>query len=282
LVHSFSDLTLGEVVKALGRYRPLIISAAIVLVALLILPRPDRPLGVATGAAGTISTPRSAQLTGSDAAGNSDAAGVDSSVSPDSSFPAFSNAPADFSPSQSFGSGSSSDSGLAGGSQTTPTTEAFAPAGSTTTTTAAETPLRVVGRTWATRTSGTPVARDGVPADSLPVGTRVQDDKLSFVRLSGTGRTLGLAEHPDGNRVNSGPVAVRACQITVDTWKDGEAIAIAEAPAYDTTNCVAGVRSSGGVWIFDLGGYSDRTDRRGFALVPGAGAGVDFQVAFKL
>ncbi len=139
----------------------------------------------------------------------------------------------------------------------------------------------MVASTYASQAAGTPLASNGVPPGSLPVGVRVQDDKRSYVRLAGTATVLGLTEDPAGGRSNSGPAAVQACQITTSSWKDGEAIAMADAPAVDSAKCVQGKRSATGVWLFDLSSFPSRTDARGFALVPGDGAGVDFQVAFK-
>jgi hypothetical protein len=121
-----------------------------------------------------------------------------------------------------------------------------------------------------------------VTKGSLPVGTRAgQDDKLSFVRLSGDETVLRLHEvAPPGRASVQGPAAVAACQITAAGWSEGEAVAIADAPAYDATKCIEGVRKPEGFWEFDLSSFPSRSDERGFALRPGKGAGVDFQVEF--
>jgi hypothetical protein len=122
-----------------------------------------------------------------------------------------------------------------------------------------------------------------VPAGTLPVGTRAtQDDKLSFIRLSGDETILRLSEDPAGARTISGPAVVQACPIQSAGWKEAEGEAFADAPQPDVSFCVEGTRSIEGVWSFDLSPFSERTGDRGFALRPGSGAGIDFQVAFKV
>lgn len=280
-MESMRDLRLGEILDVLHRYKPVAVSVVVVLAALLVLPKPDF---VATSATGPnrIETPT---LDGQGESTSVDAAPVEvfsgegfGADAFGASTPSFVAGPSSDSSGFS-GSGSASGSG-SGSSFSGPTPGADG--ASTTTTTAAPTPLRVRSSTWASRSAGTPLAATGVPEATLPVGTRGSDDKLSFVRLSGTATILGLAEHPDGNRTNAGPVAVRACQIKPSDWKAGAAVAFADAPAYDPADCVAGARSQSGVWLFDLSAYDSRADNRGFALVPGAGAGVDFQVAFRI
>ena len=151
-----------------------------------------------------------------------------------------------------------------------------------TTTTVMVSPLRIVGSTWASRTAGTPLAAQGVPESSLPVGSRLgQPDKASFIRLDGTATSLLLAPHEDASGQRSPDAgAIQACQITDAEWKDGEAISFDAAPAYDETTCSAGVRNPDGTWTFDLAGFPGRADDRGFALVPGPDVPLDFQVSF--
>jgi hypothetical protein len=143
----------------------------------------------------------------------------------------------------------------------------------------------ILASAWATSTAGVPSAASGVPDGTLPVGKRVgQDDKRSFVRLVGTATVLALAEEATGSRTPpttaTGPLAVQACQVTAD-WEPAQGETFAQAPAYDSSRCVKGVRSDDGSWRFDLGTFATRTDRRGFALVPTSDAAVDFQFAFK-
>ena len=145
-------------------------------------------------------------------------------------------------------------------------------------------PLRIVGSAWASQTAGTPLGAQGVPAGSLPVGTRLtQHDKRSYVRLSGTSPTLVLTPHEDAAGQRSPETGtILACQIADPGWKDGaEPMAFDAAPAHDAEKCVPGVRGENGAWTFDLKAFPLRTDARGFALVPGPDAPLDFQVAFK-
>lgn len=291
---SWSDLTLGDVIAALRRYQPVVVAVAAILIALLLLPEPDRPPGLAStgrGAGGEIVTPTTAPAR-SGVAGAGDAGagfGTGGDVAGSPSFPPVTSSFDAGSSGRSAGSGSGSaapDSPSSDGSSAFPSgnvdgTSGSSDASSTATTARAVTPLRVVSKTWTSRAAGTPLAKDGVPEGTLPVGVRVEDDKQSFVRLAGEAEVLTLTEHPDGGRRNQGTVAVQACQITEEGWTDGEAIPIPDGPEYDSGKCVDGTRTDNGVWSFDLSSFASPTDRRGFALVPG-GDGLDFQVAFKL
>jgi hypothetical protein len=267
---SFSDLTLGDLSRALTRYRPVAISVAVILLALFVLPKPkvipaDLAGDTATGipAAQTAAAPTT-DVTAQDLAPG--ATTLDSFSPPTTFSPTF-------------------DDSTAGSDTffTSPTTAfpesdfTFAP------TTGSDQPLRVVAKAWATRTAGTPLATNGVPAGTLPVGTRAgQDDKLSFVRLSGDEDVLRLTEDATGARTIVGAATVQACLIKDAGWPEGEAIAIADAPQPDAGSCVEGTRSTEGIWSFDVAAIAKPTDERGFALRPGAGAGADFQVAFKV
>jgi hypothetical protein len=142
--------------------------------------------------------------------------------------------------------------------------------------------LIVTDKAWASQEAGTPLDTQGVPDGDLPVGTRLgQVDKASYVRLSGSESTLKLREDAAGNRAPAnGEPLIRACQITDASWKPATAEGFGSAPKYDTGACVDGKRAADGTWSFDLSNFDDATDARGFALVPAAGAPVDFQVAF--
>jgi hypothetical protein len=145
-------------------------------------------------------------------------------------------------------------------------------------------PLRIVAAAWATNAgAGTPLATNGVPAGTLPVGTRLGgDDKRSYVRLSGTLATLFLTEDTANARAAvNGTASVSACQVTDRGWPEAEGEAFTAAPAFDPKACVVGTRSPDGRWSFDLASFASRTDDRGFALVPTPGGPVDFQVVFK-
>lgn len=274
-----SELTLGEVGRGLARYRPVALTVGAILLAIAVMPKPDVDLvGSAEPIPGSSSPAVIATTDTLPPPEVIDPAVADPSTTfvPRASSSTFS--PPSPSASSTFTT-PSEDNGTTFGPSTAPSESnfTFAP------TTSSDQPLRIVAKAWASRTAGTPLAADGVPPGSLPVGTRAnQDDKLSFVRLSGDETTLRLSEVTTGARATvQGPVKVMACQITASGWKEGEAIAFAAAPADDVTKCVEGVRSPEGVWLFDLAGFATRTDDRGFSLRPGKGAGIDFQVAFK-
>lgn len=143
-----------------------------------------------------------------------------------------------------------------------------------------ERPLTPTVTGWATTAAGTPLGGLGVPEGSLPVGTRLsQTDKASFLRLAGDESELVLTEVADGSR--GGEAAVQACVITESGWQGGGGQSFADAPAWDTEACVPGTRREDGEWTFALGTLGDPDDPRGYALVPGADAPPDFQVALS-
>lgn len=286
---SIGELSIGDIGRALGRYKPVAATVLAILLALAVLPKPDRPPGLgATGLAGadiaTPSSPGASRATTSGTTGDGGVAGEATSPPVTSGPPTF----GPFSTGSSFAntepsSGSSAfPDGSSGGSSSD-----FGPitSGTSTADTTGEPeppkPLRIVGTTWATRTGGTPLATQDVPEGTLPVAARVEDSKLSFVRLAGDGTALGFTEEATGRQETSGPPKVQACKVT-EAWEDGEAIPLQDAPAYDANKCVQGSVSASGVWLFDLSSFSDRADDKGFALVPGEGAGLEWQVAFKL
>lgn len=278
-----SELTLGEVGRGLARYRPVALTVGAILLAIAVLPKPDIDLvGLGESIPGASSSVVAPTDTVPPAEVTEPAVFADSSSTFVPSAP--SAAPTTFSPSKPSASSTFTTSPPAEDRSTT-FTPSTAPAESDfkfAPTTSSDQPLRIVAKAWATRSAGTPLASNGVTAGTLPVGTRAgQDDKLSYVRLSGDEKILRLTEDTSGRATVQGPPAVKACQITVSGWKEGEAMAIPEAPKSDPTACVEGSRSPEGFWLFDLTGFATRTDDRGFALLPGKGAGVDFQVAFK-
>lgn len=287
---SFSELSIGDVLRAAGRYRPVAVSVLAILVALALLPKPDRPPGLAaTGLTGAgISTP--APAGSSVAAGGGDA--VDASAGgsvvttpvPDGAV-TFS-AGSSFSTPTSFapigGSGSSSGSSSSDPSADIgPVTSGTSTVDTTNDSLTTPKPLQVVGKLWAGRTGGTPIAKDGVPEGTLPVGARVEDDRISFVKLAGDGTSLGFAEEASGRREVSGPPKLQACKAT-ESWTDAEAVPLPDAPSFDPNRCVEATSSANGVWLFDLSSFPDRTDEFGFVLKPGDGAGLEWQVALRL
>lgn len=151
-----------------------------------------------------------------------------------------------------------------------------------TTTTVPPTPLLIRASGWSTRTSGTPVASRGVPAGALPVGMMFgAEDKLSFVRLSGTATTLRLQlAAPEGQRTPQAAKIV-ACPITSD-WQPAEAMSFNEDPEFDCKTSAAGQLQPDGSWSFDLSAFPDIAGDKGFALTPiRTGTLDDWQVSFR-
>lgn len=285
---SFGELSVGDVLRALARYRPVAVTVLVILLALTVLPKPDSVPGLAaTG--GRIETPASASsaTTVAGASGVAAGAGVDTSGGDAFSSPVTSGATSfpSFSSGSSFSSSAFPDDSSSGGSGGG-SSSSFGPITSGTSTVdttgpAPEpVPLQIVGSTWASRTGGTPLAKQDVPDGVLPVAFRATDDKRSFVKLAGDGTSLGFAVDAAATRETSGPIKVQACKVT-EAWENGEALPLQDAPAFDPNKCVQGTLSASGIWIFDLSSFSDRTDDKGFALVAGTGAGVEWQVAFK-
>ncbi|MDQ3108248.1 MAG: hypothetical protein M3Q68_10640 [Actinomycetota bacterium] len=107
-------------------------------------------------------------------------------------------------------------------------------------------------------------------------------DKVAFVRLTGTATSFKLLPHEDASGQRSAPSAqLQACQITTPDWQKAEGQAIADAPKWDCAVSILGKMATDGSWTFDLSVFPERSDARGFALLP-AGDALDFQVAFRL
>ena len=262
-----ADVSLGDVGRALARYRPVVATVAAILVVVVLadpIPRPRRggepgpasfgtPLGAATGAAPA-----------------SDAGAA--ALAPLTEPPLLGSLP-EPGPLATVPQAEAPTSGFSiGDSVVTPSEQAAVPA---------DRSLRVRAKGWATATAGTPLAAVGVPAGTLPVGTRLgQADKTSYVRLGGGGSVLVLVEDPAGTRTTQGDPSVQACQVTEQGWQEKEAMSFDEAPEHDPATCAVGTRAADGRWTFDLGQFPSRTDDRGLALVPTADAPIDFQVAF--
>ena len=277
---ALTAITLGDVATALRRYQPVAIAVAALLIVFAVLPEPAHVAGELTDGRSLLDQTRA------------DAPTQAESATPlPSAAPGVAESPA-FSPSFDATAGGAT-SGFASPSSSSSSFSAFPEASSDdavvsfdgtsidsdTTTTGA--PLRIVGSTWAARMSGTPFAKEGVPEGTLPVSFRVTDDKRSYIRLAGEQKVLRLVEDPGGARATSGPAIVQACAVTSDPWADGEAIPFDGSPAWDAGSCVIGTPGGDGTWTFDLASFPKVDDPRGFALVPGEGAGVDFQVTFK-
>lgn len=289
----FVDLSLADVGRTVYRYRPVVAAAAAIAVLGLALPSPSR-LGsdlaqFSSGPAPATQTPNPVIA---EALGEEGTTGVAAAESGSTFAEAPASSPSAFdAPAASFGStsGSTFDSGANDFSSSAPPSSASSeptrssspptsePAATTTT------PARpsIVTTLYASRTAGTPLATQGVPEKTLPVGKQLgQDDKLSFIRLSTTPDTLVLKTNPKGER-NGANAAVQACLIKTTGWKGGEAVAMSSAPERDCTVSVLGVRSGdGSSWSFDLRPFEGRSGD-GFAFSPAPGSPVDFQVAFE-
>jgi len=165
-----------------------------------------------------------------------------------------------------------------------PPRAASGPLGSSGSPSASE-PLQIAGSGWASATGGAPVPTaeaERIPEGTLPIGNRLgQADKVAFVRLSGEGTTLVLAEDASGRRGGPFEVApVQLCQITEQGWEEGGGQAMADAPAHDPESCAPGQQRADGTWAFSLAGFADPADARGFAIVATPDAPIDFQITY--
>lgn len=291
---SLADVTLGDIGRALARYRPVAITVAIILVVIAVLPGPR---GAVLGSIGSVPPPAGAATTSDVVAGAEGAAPADTTVPVDAGS---SSSSSSFDSSSSFSSSSSSSSSSdfssdasssdfsSGGSSSgsdfgvPAPTSTFAEDGSSSGVAAAPArPLTVVGSGWASATGATPLGATGVPAGSLPVGKRIgQVDKYSFVRLDGDEKVLRLPVIAEGARSTTGAIAISICQITDAGWEEKENVPSDAAPKYDTASCVPGDPGDGTAYSFNLVTFTSPSDARGFALVP-TGDSIDYQVNFK-
>lgn len=244
--------------RVLDRYRPVVLAAVAIALVTWVFPGAER--AERSVAAGTGALPAAFARAGSPTTTSPTTTAV-AATPPSPALPQVSARPASASPSAS-------------PSPTTTMVTTARPAA-----TAAPTPLRPARTAWATATAGTPLAAEGVPAGTLPVGTRLgSTDKASYLTVSGTATALVLHEDADGGRAPETAV-VQACAITEAPWTGGEAKSFDEAPAHDPERCVLGTRADDGTWTFEVSGFADRGGDAGFALLPGPDAPVDFQVA---
>lgn len=139
-------------------------------------------------------------------------------------------------------------------------------------------PLAVVASGYASSVGGTPLEQDP-GGGGLPVAaTGGNDNKRSFIRLSGDETVLRLQEAAEGG-VRSDAGGVKACAITAD-WTPARGQALSAAPAFDVNNCATGIRDANGLWTFDLSSFGPVGETKGFALTPAAGTASTFQVVF--
>jgi hypothetical protein len=284
---SLGDISLGDIGRALARYRPVAVTVLAILIALAVLPRPDRPAGLAGASGIEITTPSTSPPAADGAPSSADATDVPTTIA-DTGFAVSSGATSfpSFSSGSSFSSDAFPDASGSGSPEPGSSSGSFGDVTSGTSTVDTRNgpvepvPLRVVGRLWAARTGGTPLATQDVPAGTLPVAFRATDDKISFVKVAGDGTSLGFAVDASGTRETSGPIKLQACKVT-EAWSDGAGIPLQDAPTFDETKCVEGTLSASGIWLFDLSSFPTRTDEFGFAIRGGAGAGLEWQVALK-
>ena len=287
-----AELKFGDVGRGLGRYRPVALAVVAIVAMGLTLPGPRRVTGK-TFDIGSFDSPASAGLPVSAAVPEASATGevaaaVSAIETSPSSFSSTFSSPTSSSSSSPASSSFAVDSGVSRTEAAEPassaTFDSSTPSSSESRGTAAVEPLRVSTAAWASAQAGTPVASTGVPQGSLPVGRRpgFEVDKVAFVRLSGTATTLTLVPHEDsaGQR-SAGSAQIQACRITTPDWAKAEAQPMDKAPKWDCAVAAIGQPAKDGSWTFDLASFPDRAGSEGFALVP-AGAGLDFQVAFKV
>jgi hypothetical protein len=278
------QMTLSDLGRGLLRYRPALVVIAAILLLAVVLPGPRRLIAEGFSSAPFQQSSTTDLTVEEDVPATGAAPGVAEAVTPmttpfDATYDLGTSQASFDSPSATSGSFGSSDSNS--GDFESSSSGATSSSQATSATTVAAQPLRISDATWATRTAGTPLATEGVPEGSLPVGKRLgQDDKQSFIRLSGTAATLTLRlAAPEGQR-SADMATIQACPINNAGWYSGEAVAWDARPAYSTDGCIAGTRGADGSWTFDFGAIADRGGQRGFALVPGPDAPIDFQIAF--
>lgn len=261
----FADLTLTEAAQRLRRYRPLVLTLVVTLGVLRVLPEDGNPAEEA------LQPTASASATVPTTSEPVEEASPDPPSSPDVG----SQTPLPRIPPRA--------PAVLGSAATTTTSPAAVPtpagpASPSPTRPATATPT-ILHTGWATRAAGTPAAAVGVPEGSLPVGNRVgQTDKASFLRLGGDWQSLALAVDSKGT-AGIGEAAVQACAITTAAWEPVAGSSFDDAPEWNPDDCVAGVAGAGGDrWTFEIAGIDQRF---GVALVPGPGAPVEFQIAFR-
>ena len=287
---SLADITIGDIGRALARYRPVAVTVVIILAVIAVLPGPRR---AALNSLPTASAPAesdTAEVSAADPAVTEDTvppvADADSATTFDTGPSSFSSS----SPSSPATSGFTSDDDSSSSSSefssdfSSPSSSNFGSDdfSSSTSTTAPLRPLVVTAAGWASTGGGTPLGSTGVPPGKLPVAKRLnQVEKYSYIRVDGEEKVLTLRRSTDGARTTTGEVGVSVCQITDAGWAEGENVPSDRAPKYDAQVCVAGQPApDGSSWSFNLLTFASPTDARGLALVP-TGASIDYQVVFE-
>lgn len=129
--------------------------------------------------------------------------------------------------------------------------------------------LAIAESGWARSRGITDVFPPAIDSGDLPVGATLgREDYRSFVRLRGDGLELRLAivdDHPDNRGAET--ATIQACPNTTDAWVAGGDQAISDAPEFDLSHCVEGIRD-GSSFRFDLTGLAVEPDA-GLSLLAG-------------
>lgn len=289
---SLADITIGDIGRALARYRPVAVTVIIILAVIAVLPGPRR---AALNSLPTASAPAqsdAAEVSPAEPAVTDDTvppvADTDSATTFDTGSSSFSSSS---SSSSAATSGFTSDEDDSSASSSEFSSDFSSPSSSdggsddfssSTSTTAPLRPLVVTAAGWSSTAGGTPLGSTGVPPGKLPVAKRLnQVEKYSYIRVDGEEKVLTLRRSADGARTTTGVVGVSVCQITDAGWAEGENVPSDRAPKYNAQVCVAGEPAAdGSSWSFNLLTFTSPTDARGLALVP-TGASIDYQVVLE-
>jgi hypothetical protein len=140
-------------------------------------------------------------------------------------------------------------------------------------------PLMIVASGYASRVGGTPLEQDP-GGGGLPIAsTGGQDNKRSFIRLTGDETLLRLQETASG-QIRSDAGLLKVCLIT-GPWQPARGQALDAAPKFDSGNCSTGTRDANGMWSFDLSSFGPVADIQGLAITPGAGTAATFEVVLS-
>lgn len=280
------DVSLADVGRTLYRYRPVVAAGAAIVVLGLALPGPkqeaqDLSQYATTGASSVRSSVNPAIRQSDPDEGIVEASTVEDSPSMFMPLPpptpSFSSPP-------TFDGGSTastrSDEGSSSGrTSTSPSSSDSASTFESPRTTAPKT-AQITASLWTSQSAGTPLAANGVPEKSLPIAKALgREDKVTYLRISGSPDNLRLKEHAEGQRAPE-TGAIQVCLVKTVGWSSGEAVDPGEAPERDCSVAVLGVRSEDGTWSFDLRPFDGRAGD-GFAFGPAPGSPLDFQVAFE-
>jgi hypothetical protein len=130
---------------------------------------------------------------------------------------------------------------------------------------------------YASATGGTPAEQDPV-GGGLPVAVTLgNDNKRSFLALSGSATELRLRESPEG-ALQPEAAVIKLCPITSE-WEAERGQSINDSPTFESA-CSTGMRTDG-IWAFDLSGFSADQLAAGVTLTPGPGTAHTFEVVLE-